>query len=57
MFSAVGISFYACAHFQDFRRREGPFPEAILTISAAGAQFLVDDRSSVFIAGTLLHYP
>ena len=51
VFSAIGISFYACAFFEDFNEGgfahdphfHGPFPESILTISAAGAQFDVED--------------
>ena len=51
MISAIGISFYACAFFEDFNERgvahdphfHGPFPESILTISAAGGQFEVED--------------
>jgi len=56
MFSAIGISFYACAFIEDFDVQghahnpqfDGPFPPAILTISAAGAQFNVEDPFSVF---------
>ena len=51
VFSAIGISFYACAFFEDFNvggfahdpHFHGPFPESILTISAAGGQFDVED--------------
>lgn len=47
LFSAVGISFYACAHFEDFNVRGyssgPPWPEAILTFGGAGAQFYVPD--------------
>jgi hypothetical protein len=53
VFSAIGISFYACAFFEDFNvddhvhnpRFDGPFPESILTVSAAGGQFTVEDNS------------
>jgi hypothetical protein len=51
VFSAIGISFYACAFIEDFDEggfahdsRSGPFPESILTISAAGGQFTVEDN-------------
>ncbi len=44
---AVGISFYACAHFKDFKEigqsRGPPWPEAILTFSGAGAQFHIPE--------------
>ena len=47
LFSAVGISFYACAHFEDFNERgrsSGPsWPEAVLTFSGAGVQFNIPD--------------
>ena len=47
LFSAVGISFYACAHFEDFNERGyssgPPWPEAILTFSGAGVQFHIPD--------------
>ena len=51
VFSAIGISFFACAHFEDFNIRghahnpqfDGPFPPSILTIGAGGGQFLVED--------------
>jgi len=55
VFSAIGISFYACAFFEDFNvggfthRPGDPFPESILTISAAGAQFIVEDNSFLAI--------
>jgi hypothetical protein len=50
VFSAIGVSFFACAFAHDFipaqgERFDGPFPASILTVSAAGAQFLVDDSS------------
>lgn len=55
MFSATGVSFFACAFFEDFDKDgrahnphfDGPFPPAILTVSAAGGQFLVDDPLSL----------
>jgi hypothetical protein len=51
VFSAIGVSFYACAYFEDFNVHGfvyhqpfiGPFPPAVLTVSAAGGQFLVED--------------
>src|SRR5262245_22046546 len=47
LFSAVGISFYACAYHEDFDERGWsngpPWPEATLTFAGAGAQFHVPD--------------
>ena len=53
IFSAVGVSFFACAFFEDFNvqgqahdpRFHGPFPPAILTVSGCGAQFIIEDAS------------
>jgi hypothetical protein len=51
VFSAIGLSFFACAHSEDFGGHnpqfDGPFPPSILTIGAGGGQFLVDDSSFV----------
>lgn len=52
VFSAIGISFYSCAYFEDFDhdpRFEGPFPPAVLTVAAAGGQFVSEDQSIVTI--------
>lgn len=48
VFSAIGLSFFACAHFEDFNHNpdfDGPFPPATLTVAAGGGQFFVDDSS------------
>jgi hypothetical protein len=55
VFSAIGLSFYACAYLEDFDERgfapgpNGPFPPAILTLAAAGAQFSVTDTGLIHI--------
>jgi len=59
VFSAIGISFYACAFKEDFdeggfARDHGPFPESILTISAAGGQFIAEDFSLLASAVAVL---
>jgi len=62
VFSAIGISFFACAFHHDFipatgERFDGPFPPSILTVSAAGAQFLVDDSSLLTLSvGTAVKF-
>jgi hypothetical protein len=49
VFSAIGLSFYACAYIEDFNQGgftpgpHGPFPPAVLTVAAAGGQFVVED--------------
>lgn len=56
VFSAIGISFYACAFQEDFNvggfahnpQFDGAFPAAILTVSAVGGQFIVEDRFPFF---------
>lgn len=53
VFAVISISFYACAFFEDFNVRgrtrdpefDGPFPPALLTVSGAGGQFLVEDSA------------
>jgi hypothetical protein len=63
VFSAIGISFFACAHFEDFNHQgrahnpqfDGPFPPSILTIAAGGGQFLVDDSLSVTLSIDKIH--
>jgi hypothetical protein len=42
VFSAVGISLFACAFLHDFGR--APFPDAVLTIAGGGAQFSTADE-------------
>ncbi|SHG51245.1 hypothetical protein SAMN04488109_0601 [Chryseolinea serpens] len=51
LFSAVGISFYACVRHNDLIDKNGilsgpPWPDSILTFAGAGAQFYVPDPIS-----------
>jgi hypothetical protein len=49
VFSAVGISFFACAFFEDFNRQgrahnpefDGPFPTSMLRVAGGGAQLAI----------------
>jgi hypothetical protein len=58
VFSAIGVSFFACAFFEDFNERgrahdprfDGPFPPAVLTVAGAGGQYLVEDRSFLTVS-------
>ena len=47
VFSAIGISFYATAYTEDYDEngyaRSGRYPQAVLTVSGAGAQYRVAD--------------
>ncbi|HEU0014038.1 MAG TPA: hypothetical protein VFQ45_10165 [Longimicrobium sp.] len=51
VFSAIGLSFFACAHYEDFSRAghshnprfHGPFPASRLIVAAGGAQFVVPE--------------
>jgi hypothetical protein len=47
VFSAIGLSFFACWHSQDFHghnpKFDGAFPQSLLTVAGGGGQFLVDD--------------
>lgn len=62
VFSAIGLSFYACAYFEDFDvngrahnlRNDGPFPPARLTVAAVGGQFLVEEIASRFTEETTI---
>jgi hypothetical protein len=51
VFSAIGISFFARAYNKDYNEhgfaRTGRYPQAILTVSGAGAQYRVADRIQV----------
>ena len=56
VFSAIGISFYVCAYKSDFdvhgHSSGPPFPQAILTVAGAGAQFNVTppiDRTTAVV--------
>ena len=65
VFSAIGISFYACAFKSDFdihgHAGGPPFPQAVLTVAAAGAQFNVaqpiDRTTSVVTIREVAHGP
>lgn len=53
--AGIGLSFFACAFREDFNvggfshdpRFHGPLPPAVLVVAAAGAQFVVDERSLI----------
>jgi hypothetical protein len=55
VFSAIGLSFYACAFYEDFNHDgwahqpqfHGPFPPSVLIVSGGGGQFTAQERSSV----------
>ncbi len=55
VFSAIGLSFFACAFYDDFKDALGDsnpprFEPSILTVGAGGGQFVVDDRSLVTLS-------
>jgi len=62
VFSAIGISFFACAFFEDFDEHghahdpqfHGPFPPAVLTVSGAGGQYVVEDQFLVTVGVSAL---
>lgn len=62
VFSAIGLSFFACAYFEDFdvdgrahdSRFDGPFPPATLTIAAAGGQYVVKEISLLSEVATIV---